>query len=166
MRCRQVLHDGDELPPLPAAALKLFQLARQPHRSIGLLAIQETPHQSNYLLHPRRIRLKKLPHQRFGIGVAARRHQRIGVGLAQCRRNFSGVHLRLKNEDSRTHLSLCQQALCIGQDDALIRSILLIGALVPLRRIAARGRRQQRHPLIRGCRRFAISQLRGEFCGP
>ena len=40
-RRRQVFHDGDELAPLPATPLELFQLARQGHGGVGLLRVQQ-----------------------------------------------------------------------------------------------------------------------------
>ena len=86
MRRRYILNDRDELPPLAPPPLKLLQLAGQRHRRLILLRIQQVPNQRDHLLHPRRILLKQLPHQRLRFGKAARGQQCIGVGLAQLRR--------------------------------------------------------------------------------
>ncbi len=163
MRRRDVFHDGDELPAFPAPPLELFQLARQRYRLIILLTIEQAANQRNYLLHPRRILLKQLPHQRLGFGVAACRHQRVGIGFAQPDRHLPRIHLRFENEDGRSRLPLRQQSLAVGQSDALIRSVFLISALVPLRRVAAIGRGQLRDLLERQRRRPPVSQLRCQF---
>src|SRR5580692_11007180 len=161
--CRDVFHDGNELPAFSAAALELFQLARQRYRLVVLLAIQQTSNQRNHLLYPARILLKQLPHQRLGFGVTACRHQRVGIGFAQPHRHLPGVHLRFKNEDGRSRLPLQQQSLAVGQSDALIRSIFLVSAFVPLRRVAALGRGQLRHLLKRQRRGPAVAALRRQF---
>ena len=163
VRRRDVFHDGDELSPLPAPPLKLFQLARQRYRGIVVPAIQQIPDHRNHLLHSRRVLLKKLPHQRLRLRMPARRHQRVGIGLAQCRRHLLGVQLGFKNKDGRTHLPLCQQRLSVGQRNALIRGILLVGSFVPLRGIATLRRSQLRDPVKCRRSRFAIAQFRRQF---
>ena len=51
VRRRNVLHDGDELPPFAAPFLELFQLAGQRNSRFVLPRIQQLSDQGDYLLH-------------------------------------------------------------------------------------------------------------------
>ncbi len=69
--CGNVLHDGDELAALAAAALELLQFAGQLNGRLILLGVEQLSDQGDHLLHSGRILLKKLPDQRLSFGVAA-----------------------------------------------------------------------------------------------
>src|SRR5271156_121584 len=130
---RNVLHNGDKLPPLAPPPLELFQLPGQRPRRIVLIDVEKLSNQRDHLLHSRRVLFKHLPDLRFGLGESSRGDQRFGVNIPQLSSRLARVYLGLENKNRGPRLPLRELALAISQRDSLIGRIFLIGALIPRR---------------------------------
>ncbi len=110
----KILHNRQKLAPFAALRLELSQLARERNSSVILLGIQQLSNEPGHLLHAVGILFEQLPHQRLRLRIAARGQKSLAIDIPKFRRILPGIHLRLENENRRSHLTLPQQAFAVG----------------------------------------------------